>query len=143
MIYGLCDACPDLAEWEALPSPALDDERREDERRRPVALGPELHEDDRNTGAIGGGDEGNVFLARLARDHADDDGDSGRRVLHTNGTGLGPGTDLPRKLLREDAAKGDSAHGGSARLGAVGLPGALGLANEWRDPLQPHVVPPV
>ena len=52
------------------PSPglALDDEGREDERRVPVLLRPELHEDDRDPGLVGCLHDRDVVLARVSGD---------------------------------------------------------------------------
>ena len=57
---------------EALPRPALDDEGREDERRTPVGLRPELDEHDRRPDGVGGPHERVLGLARVPCDHPND-----------------------------------------------------------------------
>ena len=57
ILRRLGDPIGDLADGEAFAGAALDHERREDERHRPVRLRPQLDDDDRNAARVRGANE--------------------------------------------------------------------------------------
>ena len=131
------------AHREALARAALDDERREDERPRPVGLRPELDDDDRDAVSRRGGDERLVLRARIARDDADESGRvRERRVARDDhGARRGSRAELLRELLGEHAADDDRPGAPRLELVADGEAEALQLPDERPHVRGPHSGP--
>ncbi len=112
VLGGLDDPIGDLSNGEALARAALDDERREDERPRPVGLRPQLDDDDGNSAR----DRRRGRAPRLSavgspattRTSTSARGD-GSVAADDHGAGIRSRAELLRELLGEHAADDDRA----------------------------------